>query len=102
MNDTLLQTVGEPPGLSLVLPPSLDLTNADSLRRDLLDRLESDALRLDGSAVEQVTTPCLQVLAAAAVAAQARGIPFHLCGASIALSCAIAELGLVAAIPLED
>ncbi|WP_439598646.1 STAS domain-containing protein [Falsiroseomonas sp.] len=86
---------------SLVLPASLDLTQAEPLCQALRERLQDSALCLEGSAVERVSTPCLQLLAAAHASARARGIPFRLHGASAVLVAAIADLGLSTAIPLE-
>lgn len=86
----------------LDLPASLDLTGAEALRGALLPGLlESGGILLDGRAVERVTTPCLQVLAAAAATARARALPFRLRGVSVALAEAIEDLGLSDAIPHE-
>jgi chemotaxis protein CheX len=86
----------------LILPPSLDLTEAEGLCQALRDRLHEGALLLDASMVERISTPCLQVLAAAAASAMRRGAEFRLRHASTAFSAAIADLGLTAAIPFED
>lgn len=83
------------------MPASLDLTAAVPLCGALLGRLEAGVLELDGSGVERVSTPCLQVLAAAAASAREKGVAFLLRGASAPLSEAILDLGLVAAIPIE-
>lgn len=89
-------------GAAIALPASLDLTEADGLCQALRQALQSGAVILDADAVERVSTPCLQVLAAAAASAASRGIQFRLCRASEALATAIGHLGLGAAIPLED
>lgn len=85
----------------LPLPSSLDLTAAASLREALLARLETGGVDLDAGAVERVSTPGLQVLAAAAASARARGAAFRLRGVPAALADAIRDLGLGAAIPTE-
>lgn len=90
---------GDPAVLSL--PPSLDLTAAASLREALLVRLEAGGVDLDAGAVERVSTPGLQVLAAAAASARARGAAFRLRDVPAALADAIRDLGLAAAIPTE-
>ncbi|WP_216839599.1 STAS domain-containing protein [Falsiroseomonas tokyonensis] len=90
-----------PEASGLVLPASLDLTQAEPLCQALRERLQDPAIWLDGGAVERISTPCLQLLAAAHASAQARGIPFRLRGASAVLASAIADLGLSTAIPLE-
>jgi chemotaxis protein CheX len=88
--------------VALQLAPSLDLTEAEALCLALRDRLQDGALLLDGSAVERISTPCLQVLAAAAASAERCGAEFRLVRTSSALSVAIADLGLAATIPFED
>lgn len=85
----------------LTLPASLDLTGAEALRDALRAGLQEGALRLDGAAVERVSTPCLQVLAAAVASARGAGIDFRLASASPVLRAAIADLDLCAAIPEE-
>lgn len=89
-------------GARRVLAASLDLTAADPLLLSLRDGLKEGAIVLDGGSVERVSTPCLQVLAAAAIAARQAEIPFRIHGASPALIAAIADLGLAADIPLEN
>ncbi len=79
----------------LRLPPSLDPALAETLRGDLLARLARDAaIRIDGRDVDRVGTPCLQVLAAAAVSARAHGGGLALAAPSETLRHAIAQLGL--------
>lgn len=87
---------------ALPLPASLDLIAALPLCQALRERLEAGEMHLDASAVERVSTPCLQVLAAAASSARKRGIAFRLEGASAVLVEAISDLGLATAIPIED
>lgn len=98
----IIEATASAGGAALALSPSLDLTEAEGLCQALRQGLLQGGLVLDGSAVERVSTPCLQVLAAAAASAAASGAVFRLCHASSALSTAISQLGLVAAIPLED
>ena len=76
----------------LTLDPVLDLTKADSLKRQLL---EGDGV-LDAAAVQRITTPCLALLVAA-VAGGARFV-----AASDALKDAARTLGLTDALGLAD
>lgn len=84
------------------LVPSLDLTAAEALCRTLSAQLTEGAIILDGSAVENVSTPCLQVLAAAAATARDHNQQFRLLCPSAVLRAAITDLGLHGAIPFED
>jgi chemotaxis protein CheX len=84
------------------LPPVLDLAAAEPLRRELTARWGDGELRLNGAAVERIATPCLQVLAAAALSARNRQAAFRLSRPSDALRAAIADLGLRQTIPVED
>lgn len=93
---------GSEVGHDLMLPDLLDLTAADPLCQAFRERLQDGALILDGGRVARVSTPCLQVLVAAAASARAGGIGFRLRHASPVLSAAITDLGLAAALPLED
>ncbi|TPG45754.1 STAS domain-containing protein [Roseomonas nepalensis] len=89
------------PPTPFILPSSLDLNAASLLREGLLVRLEAGGLELEAGAVERVSTPGLQVLAAAAASARARGAAFRLRGVPAALADAIRDLDLAAAIPTE-
>ncbi len=80
------------------LPASLDTGAAQELLDGLRTGLADGALVLDGSAVERVSVPCLQILAAAA---REGGAALRIAGPSPALAAAIADLGLADAIPLE-
>lgn len=91
-----------PPAGHAVLPASLDLPQADALFRAVSAALAEGGLMLDGAAVERVSTPCLQILAAAAAAAASRGQAFRLHHASDVLRSAIDDLGLRHAIPLGE
>lgn len=59
-----------PPGSDvskLVLPAVLDLTGAAELKRAIADALEQGhGMDIDAGEVRRITTPCLQILAAAA------------------------------------
>ena len=86
---------------ALALPPVLDLIRADALHAELQACMSRDeALRIDGSAVELVSTACLQVLVAAARAAQARERTFELMSPSHILGNAARDLGLAACLGL--
>lgn len=85
----------------LALSACLDIAAAEGLLTRLRTALHDGAVRLDGSQVERVSTPCMQVLAAAATAARQTGVPFQVVSASPALCSAVADLGLTDAIPLE-
>ncbi|MFC7478224.1 STAS domain-containing protein [Dankookia sp. GCM10030260] len=90
------------PEREFLLPDMLDLTAADPLCHALRERLHDGVLILDGSRTARISTPCLQVLAAAAASAGATGIGFRLRHASPVLSAAISDLGLAAVLPHED
>lgn len=92
----------ETPPAPRALAPSLDLAAADELRRTLRLQLSEGDVLLDGAAVENVSTPCLQVLAAAVVSAAEQNQQFRLRAPSAVLRAAINDLGLHAAIPIED
>ena len=83
---------------SFALPAVLDLTAALPLRDALLARLRDGDLAVQAEAVERVSTPCLQVLAAAAAMARQRGSEFKLDHPSTVLVEAIEDLGLQATI----
>jgi anti-anti-sigma regulatory factor len=77
------------------LAAELDLAAADGLLGDMQRRIGlRDPVRMDGSAVERISTACLQVLAAAAIAARAGGVPFETVAPSPVLRDAIMDLGL--------
>ena len=76
------------------LPSVLDLTGAQSLRDTLVALLGDGSLLLDASAVERMSTPCVQVLLAAARAADLAGSPFQVLDASEVFQAALADLGL--------
>jgi anti-anti-sigma regulatory factor len=77
------------------LAAELDLAAADGLLGDMQRRIGvRDPIRMDGSAVERISTACLQVLAAAAIAARAGGVPFETVAPSAVLRDAIVDVGL--------
>jgi anti-anti-sigma regulatory factor len=87
---------------TLMLPASLDMTAADALHRALRDRCAGQRpLVIDGADVERISTPCLQLLVAAAVSAHAHGLQFRFAGSSRALHDAARDLGLSVALGLE-
>ncbi|HWA89410.1 MAG TPA: STAS domain-containing protein [Rhizomicrobium sp.] len=84
----------------LKLPSILDLTVASALKLDLQTALaRGEGLTVDGEEVRRVTSPCLQVLAAAARAfAQTGGAGLRIRNASEALRETVAGLALGEAI----
>jgi anti-anti-sigma regulatory factor len=85
------------------LPQSLELIAAEPLCRKLQDKLHSARpILLDGSRVERISTPCLQILVAASKSAQARGVSFELRSPSKVLLDALADLGLEQALTRSD
>lgn len=88
---------------TIALPAQLDLTAAPSLHRLLRETIDSSGdLKLDAEAVGVVTSPCLQVLAAAALTQRARGRTLTVTLASPAFRRAIEELDLARVLPLPD
>lgn len=79
----------------LALAPVLDMRQAALLREALLAALaEGTPICLDGGAVERLTTPCAQVLLAAAADAARRHIPFRFNNVSPTLGAGFTALGL--------
>jgi chemotaxis protein CheX len=81
---------------AFALPAILDITKAQELRGHMVDRLNGGAVLVDASAVDRVSTPCIQVLLAAARSAELAGTSFRIANASAALCTALADLGLQA------
>ena len=78
-----------------LLPTSLDLLGAKSLCHQLQAKVVSaQPILLDGSRVERISTPCIQILIAALKSAEARGTPFRLSNPSNVLAEALVDLGL--------
>lgn len=85
------------------LPPSLELAAAEPLCRKLQDKIHAGRpILLVGSAVERISTPCLQILVAASKSARARGVSFALRAPSKALLDALVDLGLQQALTSPD
>jgi anti-anti-sigma regulatory factor len=78
------------------LPQVLDLTRAQDLRETMAAQLGDGSVLLDASAVERMSTPCVQVLLAVGRAADLAGSPFQIIDASDAFRAALADLGLQA------
>lgn len=80
--------------LPWMLPASLDIGGAEPLQTALRGLLLDGAVRVDGSQVERISTPCLQVIAAAVTASRAMGREPALINPSPVMLGAIADLGL--------
>ena len=76
------------------VPATLDLTAARDLRERLIPMLSGSGVVLDMSAVDRMSTPCLQVLLAAGRAADTAEVSFQIVDASDAFRSAVADLGL--------
>jgi two-component system chemotaxis response regulator CheY len=75
---------------ALTLPPVLDFAAAEHFHASLIEKLnEAPALHLDASAVEMLTTPCIQLILAAA-----RSHPVRIANPSAAFESAFSDLGL--------
>jgi chemotaxis protein CheX len=79
-----------------LLPQMLDLVQANHLRDDMMRLVDMDSILLDAGAVERMSTPCAQILLAAARAAQAARKTFKIRNGSETFRMAIADLGLEA------
>ncbi len=80
---------------SFSLPPVLDLLQATKLHEALLGALAAgQAVCLDGTEVERLTTPAAQVLMAAGAEAARRHLAFSLRNPSAALASGFTCLGL--------
>lgn len=89
--------------LTIALPAQLDLTAAASLQRLLRETLDTSGdLKLDAEAVGVVTSPCLQILAAAALTQRSRGKTLVLTAVSPAFRRAVEELDLAQLLPLPE
>lgn len=77
------------------LPEVLTITAAPDLKNLLLNMLDtSSGLNIDAKNVERITTPCVQILIAAANMCAADGKSFKLISPSPAFSDALTMLGL--------
>lgn len=82
-------------GAELELPSVLDMRAAEPLKTKLLEALAlQQPLAIKADAVDRMSTPCIQVLIAAATAMQGTEMPFKLTGPSDAFIDAFNELGL--------
>ena len=80
---------------TLLLPPSLDLGNAQDWKERLIAALTlNPVLKLDGSETRHATTPGIQILLAAAQSAKSKGGKIVLTNPSAALEAAFDDLGL--------
>lgn len=81
--------------LRIKLPGQLDMAALTALKEDLINTTNiTNSLAIDGSEVERVGTPAIQLLLAAAKAFSAEGRSFALETPSQALSLALDDLGL--------
>ena len=82
--------------VTVTLPPVLDIMAVSELRDTLQEVLamEQGDVALNGRAVERASTPCVQIMLAAARSAQERGIAFYWSEPSQILERAFADLGL--------
>lgn len=82
---------------SLNLVPVMDMMVAEPLRQTLVQAVSRGRhVVVDGSDVERIGTPCIQVLLAAANAFGEVGLNWQVTEPSPALSAAFADLGLAA------
>ncbi|HZP12982.1 MAG TPA: STAS domain-containing protein [Nevskiaceae bacterium] len=85
-----------------VLPALLGMEQAASLKQDLVSLAAmSGAIELDGSAVQQIATAPLQLLAAFARERQSRAAPMRWRGVSDPLHSAATTLGVTDALQLQ-
>ncbi|WP_431204584.1 STAS domain-containing protein [Bradyrhizobium betae] len=92
-NDTAVVSA-EPVAGGHRLPSQLDLTAARQLQDDIRSRLASGAVVLDAGAVDRLSTPCVQILLAAGLAAASADVSFRIANASEVFTTAVVELGL--------
>lgn len=87
--------VEAPDGNSVKLANVLDIAAAPPLRDALIGAMSSDApFKVDAAAVERISTPCVQVILAAAKAMEQSNREFTLFGPSDAFVTAFDDLGL--------
>lgn len=85
----------------VALPAELGLAAAEPLRAALVRAIDAGAaLTIDGAAVERISTACLQVLLAAARAAERGGMAFRIINPSQVLSDAVRDLALQDHLPM--
>ena len=87
------------------LPPIANLTAAADIKQSLVDALDSGkGVEIDASAVQNITSPCWQVLVAAAKSfgESATAMPFHVTKASPAFIEAATTLGIAQVLGLQE
>ena len=87
------------------LPPIANLTAAADLRHSLIDALHSGkSVEIEASAVQNITSPCWQVLLAAAKSFGAAGTPasFVVTNPSTAFAEAASTLGIAQLLGLKE
>ncbi|WP_020593100.1 STAS domain-containing protein [Kiloniella laminariae] len=85
------------------LTPSLDMASAEHLLELFVDSdNKSLNLKIDASAVEKVSTACIQIMHSAAISCIEAGRSFQISDASDALVTAFKDLGLYANISMTD
>ncbi|MFZ1992045.1 MAG: STAS domain-containing protein [Alphaproteobacteria bacterium] len=89
----------------VTLPPIANLTAAADLKQSLVDALDSGkGVEIDASAVQNITSPCWQVLVAAAKSfgEAATATPFNVTKASPAFIEAAGTLGIAQVLGLKE
>ncbi len=82
-------------GAEIELASVMDMRAAEPLKATLLEALAGQQpLSIKADAVDRMSTPCIQVLIAAATAMQRTEMPFKLTGPSDAFIDAFNDLGL--------
>jgi len=98
-----MEETGEGVGDSVILPAVADLTEAGPLKQRFEEALTNGiGLTVDASAVQRITSPCLQVLAAGVAAfAKAGGAALAIEKPSDAFMETVSTLGLMNALRLS-
>jgi anti-anti-sigma regulatory factor len=78
---------------TIALPAIVDLDALDSVRDQLIDAVEAGPVKIDGQAVERVSTNALVMLISAGETARRNNFDFHVAGASTPMLSAIDRLG---------
>ncbi len=80
---------------TVLLPNILNLSISEDLRETFVQHLIADTdLILDASAVDTITTPCMQVIVAAGKSLEDSGKALSILNSSPAFTAAINDLGL--------
>jgi anti-anti-sigma regulatory factor len=97
-----MEVAGETVGDSVLLPAVADLTEAGPLKQRFEQALTNgNGLTVDASAVQRISSPCLQVLVAGVAAfAKAGGAELAICDPSEAFKETASTLGLMNALRL--